>query len=179
MNITVTVDEITLTAVIGDTVEYDEDGDAQVVGHKTVADLVATQIVDRLVKDTDRWPSLRERVTQIRDEEIRARIAPSIDAAVNKPIRKTNMYGEATGVETTLSELIVAEAQKFLTKNVDNYNRQKGSVLGQMIAAEVKKAFETDIAAAVKQVRETVAAQIGTTASSQITAAALQALAAR
>ncbi|MFE2346436.1 hypothetical protein [Kitasatospora cineracea] len=176
MNITVTVDEITLTTVIGDIVEYDEDGDANVVGHKTVADLVAAQIVDRLVKDRDVWPSLRERVTQIRDEEIRTRIAPSIEAAVNKPIRKTNAYGEPTGSETTLSELIVVEAQKFLTKNVDDYNRQRGTVIGQMIAAEVKRVFEQEIAEAVKKVRETVAEQIGTTASSQITAAAMKAL---
>lgn len=175
MNITVTVDEVALTTVIADIVEYDEDGDANVVGTKTVADLVATRIVDRLIKDSDRWPSLRERVTQIRDEEIRARIVPSIEAALTNPIRKTNSYGEAIGSETTLSELIATEAQKQLT-SVDPYNRSKGSIVSQLIAAEVKKAFEAEVNAAVKQVRDAVAEEIGSTASAQITAAALAAL---
>jgi len=176
VNITVTVDEITLSTVIADIVEYDEDGDANTVGTKTVADLVAARIVERLVVDADRWPSLRERVTQIRDEEIRARVVPSIEAALGRPIVKTNSYGERTGAETTLSEMIMDKAMDQLTAPVDKYNRDRGTLVSQLIATEVKKAFEGEIAAAIKQAREAVVSQIGTTVSEQITAAALAAL---
>jgi hypothetical protein len=180
MQITVQVDEVTLTTVIGDIVEYDEydeDGDASVTGHKTVADLVATQIVDRLIKDADRWPSLRERVTQIRDEVIRERVTPSVEAALTRPIRKTNRYGEPTGAETTLSELIVDEARKVLTEPADKYRSEKGSVLQHAIRTEVKAAFDAEIAAAVKKAREDVIAEFRAAAQEQIAAAAIAVLA--
>lgn len=178
VNITITVDPITLDTVVAEVYGEDEDGDTYKAGEKTVAVLVAEQIADRLVKDA-RWPGLRERVTQVRDEEIRSRVAPLIEAALSRPLRVTNSYGEATGKETTLSELISAEAQKQLTKSGDAYDRNRGSIVSQLIAAEVKKAFQDDIAGAVKQARDAVAKQIGATASSQITAAAMQALTSR
>ncbi|MGW4695193.1 hypothetical protein ACWEO1_22755 [Kitasatospora cineracea] len=168
MNITITVDEITLNTVVGDIVEYDEDGDANVVGHKTVADLVADRIVERLVRDTDRWPSLRERVIQIRNEEIRAQVRPSIEAALTRPIRKTNTYGEPVGPETTLSELISEETRKYISEPADKYRTEKGTVLQAAVRAEVKAAVAEQVAAAVAGFKGELLAEVRTVAEAEL-----------
>lgn len=175
MNITIHVDELTLDTLVAKTIAYDEDGDAYETGEKTVGHLVAEQIVDRLVRDNS-WPGLREQATQIRAEEIRAQVAPAIEAALARPTRRTNAYGEPVGAETTLSELISDEARKVLTEPADRYRSEKGSVLQNAIRTEVKKAFDAEIAAAVKQAREDVIAEFRATAQEQITAAAIAVL---
>ena len=178
MNIEIKVDDITLNTVVADVVAYDEDGDPYTEGSKTVADLVAEQIVARLVKD-DQWPSLREHVTNIRKEEIRAAVRPSIDEALARPIYKTNGYGERTGAETTLAEIIADEARKQLAEPVDRYRTEKGTVLQQAVRAEVKKAFETEIADAVKAARELVTRELGAELTEKVTATVTAALAAK
>ncbi|MFI6491270.1 hypothetical protein [Streptomyces sp. NPDC050564] len=171
MNIEIKVDDITLSTVVAEVVDFDEDGDLVSSGKEnTVAHLVAEQIVARLVRD-DRYPRLRDKVTEIRDEEIRAAIRPSIVEAVNRPIKKTNGYGEATGQVTTLSEVIVDEARKYMKEPADKYRRENGTVLQQLVRSAVKEAFETEIADAVKQARDMVAAELGDTVSTQIAGA--------
>lgn len=170
MNITIQVDDITLSTVVADVVSFDEDGDTYTEGSKTVADLVAAQIVERVVRD-DRYPRLRDKVTEVRDEEIRAAVKPAIEEAVNRPIKKTNGYGEATGQETTLSEVIVDEARKYMKEPADKYRREAGTVLQSLVRAEVERVFKAEIADAVKQARDLVAGQIGGQVSERITAA--------
>ncbi|MGY4901121.1 hypothetical protein [Streptomyces sp. 900116325] len=178
MNITVQVDEITLSTVIADTVAFDEDGDAYPTGQQTVAHLVAAQIVERLVKE-DRYPGLRDRVMEIRKEEIRAAVRPSIDEALARPIYKTNSYGERTGQETTLAELIAAEARKQLTEPADRYRSEKGSILQETVRAEVHKAFQAEIAETVQKARDLVTKQLGDDIAQQITKAVTAGLAKR
>ncbi|MFD7109098.1 hypothetical protein ACFWAF_02775 [Streptomyces microflavus] len=170
MNITVKVDEITLSTVVADTVAFDEDGDTYSTGQQTVAHLVAAQIVERLVKDA-RYPGLRDQVTEIRKEEIRAAVRPSIDEALARPIYKTNTYGERTGQETTLAELIADEARKQLTEPSDRYRSEKGSILQQTVRTEVQKAFQAEIADAVQKTRDLVIAEMGGDIAQQITKA--------
>jgi len=178
VNIEIKVDDITLSTVVADVVAFDEDGDPYTEGGRTVADLVAEQIVTRLVKD-DQWPSLREHVMNIRKEEIRAAVRPSIDEALTRPIYKTNGYGERTGQETTLAELIADEARKQLAVLVDRERTEKGTVLQQAVRTEVKKAFETEIADAVKQARDLVTKELGAELTEKVTATVTAALAAK
>ncbi len=171
MNIEIKVDDITLDTVVGQVVGFDEDGDTYETGQRhTVADLVAAQIVERLVKD-EQYPSLRDLVMQVRKEEIRAAVRPSIDEALARPIYKTNTYGERTGTETTLAELIADEARKQLSEPVDRYSHGKGTVLQQAIRTEVQAAFKAEIAEAVKQVRTQVAGELSGTFAEQLTKA--------
>lgn len=178
MNINITVDDVTLETLVGEVVGFDEDGDTYTQGSKTVADMVADCIVLKLVGDK-RWPGLRDQVMEIRKEEIRAAVRPSIDEALARPIYKTNSYGERTGGQTTLSELIAEEARKQLTEPVDRYNRERGSLLEQAVRAEVKRAFQEEIADAVKQARDLVTKELGDTISEQIAVTVRQALAKR
>jgi hypothetical protein len=170
MNITVTVDEVTLSTVVAEAVGYDEDGDLVVQGDKTVAHLVAEQIVERLTRD-DRWPTLREQVTELRKDEIRAAVRPAIDEALNRPIFKTNQYGERTSSETTLSELISDETRKSLTEPANRYQSSDGTVLQHAIRAEVKRVVAEQIGETVQKLAAEAVAELTAAAKGELAAA--------
>lgn len=151
MNITVTVDEVTL-----DTVVHSYDGDVTTVG-----DGVVHAITERLTRDRDIYPTLRTRVEQVRDEEIRKSVAPLVIEALTAPVRQTNSFGEPIGPETTLSSLIMAEAKKLLTHKSDNYGNRNETILQKLVADEVRAAFKTLITDEIKAARAEVASQIG------------------
>ena len=149
MNITVNVDEISLDTAVGEVVRYGEDGE-YVTGHRTVADLVAEQVTARLMQD-DRWNSLRDRVLDIRKEVIRETLLPVIEEALTGAFRKTTNFGEPVGPEITMRQVIADEAKRLMTQPVDSYNRDKGTVLQQMVRKEVEAALGAEIRDAVKQ----------------------------
>jgi len=169
MNITVNVDEISLDTVVADIVRYDsEDGEYR-DGERTVADIVAEQITALLVKD-DRWNSLRDRVLQIRKEVIREALLPVIEQAMGGAFQKTNTFGEPVGPEITMRQVIADEAKKMMTQPADSYNRDKGTVLQQMVRKEVEAALGAEIRDAVKQAREQVSGEIGSMVASAVQA---------
>jgi hypothetical protein len=176
MDIKVNVENIDLGDYIDN--HYDEDGDRVPGG--TLADVIARQLVEKFSR-SDLYHGFRDRVQAIRDEEIRAQLAPVIAEALANPIRRTNNYGEQTGADTTLREVIVDEARKWMTsKATDRYGQSSGGANGGtnlqvMIRASVEDAFKTEIASAVKEVRDAV----GTNVSELVAAAMNQALAKR
>lgn len=173
MELKIVIDKVTLDTVVGEVVGYDEDGDAYIKGQATVADKVAEQIKGEVVK-TPEYTSLRERVTRIREEEIREAVKPLIREALQRPIQQTNYYGEAVGKETTLSEIIMAEAKKVFTASRDSYN--KGAFISEVVAKEVQAAFGTYIQDEVKKAREAVAKELGSKVSSAVIQSVLDAL---
>jgi hypothetical protein len=160
MNITVQIDDISLDTMVGQVLSFDEEGEPFPVGEKTLAHLVAEMVLDRVVT-SKRWGELAEQVTKIRAEEIRKAVLPQIEEALSTPFRQTNSWGEPTGAETTLRQLVVEEARKAVNAPADKWARDKGTFLTQAVAAEVKKALSAEIASAVKSAREQVADQIG------------------
>lgn len=174
MEIKIVVDEVTLNTIVGEVVRVDEDGDEYLDGHMTVADKVATLIKDAVVRSPE-YTGLKERVTEIRNQEIREAVKPLIREALERPIRKTNYYGEATGQTTTLSELIMEEAKKVFTEVKDSY-RDKRPFIQAVVADEVQKAFQKDIQEQVKQAREAIAKQLGQNVYQDVVKTALEAL---
>ncbi|MEV7814284.1 hypothetical protein AB0P05_26700 [Streptomyces flaveolus] len=174
MEIKIVVDQVTLDTAVAEVVRYDEDGDAYTDGQMTVADKVAKLIKDAVVKSPE-YTSLKERVTQIRNQEIREAVQPLIREALERPIRKTNYYGEATGQTTTLSEIIMDEAKKVFTEVKDSY-RDKRPFIQAVVADEVKKAFQKDIQEQVQKAREAIATQLGTSVYQDVVKTALEAL---
>lgn len=155
MEITVNVDEATLADVIH---EARDD-----YGHDvTLGSEVARRLANHVIHDRETWPPFRDRVLQIRDEEIREQVRPLIAEALAKSLQQTNNFGEPTGQTTTLSEVIVAEAKRVMTQKAgDSYNRSNRTILQDMVAKEVQAALAKEIADAVKQARAEVASQIG------------------
>lgn len=152
MNITVNVDEVTLSTLVHES--YDGDGG------KTIGDEVAYLALRRLADDRDGWNSITQRVDRITDEEIREHVRPLITGALTRPFRQTNSFGEPVGQETTLSSVIVAEARNAFKVRADSYGSNQ-TVLQKLVAEEVQKAFKDVIAEEVKQARALVADQIG------------------
>lgn len=151
MKINVTVDEVTLETVVHEASEYGPGA--------TVADLVAAQIVERVVRDGV-WTSFRDRVTEIRDEEIRAGVQPLIAEALASPMRRTNSYGEATGPETTLRQIIADEARRIVTKPADSYS-SKRSILQEIVHKQVRETFAGEVADEVAKARKSVSGKLG------------------
>ena len=170
MNIEVTVSDVTLTSIIR---EGYEDNNV------TIGDRVVEDIVSRLSSETDYWGGMRARVERIRDEEIREQVRPLIESALTEPFRKTTSYGEAVGPETTLRSLIVGEVKDYLGKPASSSSGRYGegkTFIAGLVAAEVDKAFREEVAAAVKQVRESVAKEFGDSVSAKFADVAREAL---
>ena len=153
MNITVTVDEVTL-----DTIVHSYDGDSVTVG-----DRVVQAITQHLVASKDVYPPLRDQVSKIRDEEIREQVRPLITEALTEPVQLTNQWGDPVpgAKQTTLREVIVAEARKQFTAKADSYSRSGQTILQKLVADEVTAAIRAVVADEVKRARAEVATQIG------------------
>lgn len=162
MNLEVNVTDVDLSAVVREDTEY---GPAVKLG-----DLVIAELVQRYMRTED-WPTLRKRVTEIRDEEIRAQVTPMITEAVARPVQKTNTYGEPIGEATSLREVVIDEARKILqgTKG-DSYNRKEG--LGrQLIREMVEKELRTELTEVIKEERQKVVNAVRAQAAELITEA--------
>jgi len=169
MNITVNVDEVTLATVVDEVAGFNDDGDYVRHQPQTVADLVAARIVERLVKD-DQYPHLRDQVIQVREELIRAALAPVIEEALTVPFRKTSTYGEPAGEPVTLRTVIAAEAQRMLTHYESDYGQRKLTVMQALVRKEVEAALAKEIRDAVAQAREQVSGEIGQMVASAVAA---------
>lgn len=161
MNITVSVDEITLATVVAEIVDWDRDGDPVYEGKQaTVGSLVADKITDRLTQDKG-WPTLREKVLEIRAEVIREALTPVVEKALTETFQKTNSYGEPIGGQISMRQVIADEAKKLMTQSADTYNRDKGTLLQVMVRKEVETALGAEIRDAVKAARKQVSDEIG------------------
>lgn len=128
------------------------------IGGETIADLIVDKAVARLAGDQDYWPSLRERVKQIRDEEIRAAVKDEIANALTEGFRKTNSYGEPYGDATTLRSVIADLAEKALDARKDSYSNSK--TLREILAEEVSKAIKAELAETIADEKAKVIAAV-------------------
>lgn len=175
MNITVSIDEVTLDTIVGQVVSYDEDGDMIQNGDKTVAHLVVEQIVAQAVKRPE-YTELQTRIAEVRKEQIRDALAPIVAEAIAKPVMQTNSWGERTGKETTLTALIMDEARKYLAEPADAYGSNRQTLLQKAIREQVQAAFAQEIADAVKAAKAAVVKEIGDQYGQYITAAVSKAI---
>jgi hypothetical protein len=178
MEIKVIVPEITLATVVGDVVSYDEDGDALVeVGVETVGDKVA-KIISKNVMQAPEYTDLKAKVSQIREEEIRAALKPIIEEALQAPIRKTNSWGDPTGQETTLRDIILDEAKRaWATDRNNSYSSNRETTdIRTAIREEVRKHINGEVAKAVKEAQNAALKAVGDLASAPVVDAVRKAL---
>lgn len=174
MNITVSIDEVSLATAVNDVLGFDEAGGELIsTGEQvTIADLVAAKITERVTRD-ENWHDFSRRVRDIRAEVIRELVRPQIERAVLAPVTLTNTYGEPSGKTTTLRELIVDEARKALNSPADpnGYGRDRKTLVQKIVAEQVQAAFTAELADAVKQARTAIADEIGKQVANSVTAA--------
>lgn len=157
MEITVNVENVDLTSIVGERYVLDEDGD-RAVEDKTLGQAIAEQVTRNLMK-TDDWGGAKEMVRRIREEEIRAAVQAEIAAALTTPVQQTNTWGEATGPATTLRQKIHDMAQSALTRKGDAYGSGKG-VVETVVYEQVNQALKKELSAAVKEEKEKVVAAV-------------------
>jgi hypothetical protein len=154
MEINVEVSGVTLDSLVREASDYGPGS--------TVADLLVQAVLQRLSAGGDVWSSIATRVALVQGEEIREHVRPLIAEALTRPLRHTNNYGEPTGPETTLRELILAEVRDMLTRPVNEHGvRTNLTVAGQIIQQQVRDAFRKEVAAEVARAKDRVAAEIG------------------
>lgn len=170
MNITLNIDEISLATAVDQVAEYDDDGDLIGPRDRTVGELVANMILERLVRD-NHWNRLRDQMLEVRREVIREALLPVVEKALSESFQKTNSYGEPiAGTQATMREVIADEARKLMTEPADSYHRDKGTRLQVMVRKEVEAALGAEVKDAVKQAREQVSAEIGAMVASAVQA---------
>lgn len=168
MEITINVADVDINSLIPDL-----DGNG---GETPLADLVVAELVDRAVKTREYNQRIGERVQAIRDEEIRAQIAPVIAAELAKPLRLTNSYGEPTGKETTLREMCVEAALKVVKEPADRHSSNRASLLEVEVQKQVRAALVGEIAQAVAEIKASLVKTLTGDVSSMIAKAAAEAV---
>jgi len=144
VEINVNIDAIDLNTVIGEIVERDSEGEEYDRKGRTLGDEVIDQLVSGL-RAGDQYTTLRRRVAEIRDEVIRERIITEVEAAFNKPIRKTDSYGNPVGPETTLTAIIADMAKQWIAGR--DYGGRTNSA--ELIKNTVREVLKSDLVAVV------------------------------
>jgi len=120
---------------------------------KVLLDAIVEAATTRLVKDTegrDIYGGLRKRVNEIRDDEIRTRVAAEVEAAFAEPFQPTNAYGEAKGESITIRSLIAKAVNEWFTKDTNNnYREGKRTAAGEFVKAAVDAALKKELAEAI------------------------------
>lgn len=159
MEIKIAVESVDLTSVIGEWREYDVEGDYVGTGEKTLGDAVAAQIAADLKRD-EGYSTLRRRVMELRDQEIRTQIAPIVAKAIEDPVQRTNEYGRPVGEPTTLTELIVKEVHAYLTRRSDQYRSGSQTVVEKFVADAVDKVVKRELAEVIVEEKAKVVAAV-------------------
>lgn len=138
-----------------------------------IIELAARMLADRSASD-DAIKALlgetRKRVNTLISTEAVDQIRPMIERLIHEPIYKTNTFGGQIGNATTLAEVIVDEAKKFMTSKADRpgFGARGGqglTMFQNLIAEEVEKVMTKElrdvIAEAKVQAKAAVAEQAG------------------
>lgn len=154
--------------------KYDDD--------TTIGEEVVRALVREIAKG-DEYKSLSRRVLEIRDEEIKAMLAPILAEAVDRPIERTNSFGERMGAQTTLRELIMERTRKTLGISTEDRYRdgryEHSTTLEKLVRSQVDAAIKEEIAEAVKAAKEAVPSQLGASIGATVAAVIRDALAKR
>ena len=162
--------------LMGKTHYSDDDEGEPYIEPTTLEDIVieaAAQMLFRQVtgsrlggEDFSWVRAFRERFESIRDEQIAEVIRPRIEAAMTEQIQKTDSHGHACGEPQTVGEMVLQQAQAWMTKEVGDYH-SRSTQLAKLIAAEVNskltREFQDAIAKGkvqIKQVLEAEAAKV-------------------
>lgn len=156
MEIKVSVEDIDLASKIGG---YDENDD-----QRTLASLVAYEIVRQMRQDKTSWVGFAKHYEQVRDEMVRETVAAQIGDVLANPIHRTNQYGERTGDPVTMRELILAEARDYFTQkrrnDRDSYNAPQFTDAQRAISAAIHGELDKQITAMVAEERDKITATV-------------------
>lgn len=121
----------------------------------------ARQLVERLVRDTDRYGALLAQVNAARDAAIMERLLPLIDVALSRAIQPTNGYGQPVGEPTTLTDVIVQKATKALTeKRSKGYGKPETTLVDEILDESMRRTIGSELREAIQEARAQVHAAV-------------------
>ncbi len=118
----------------------------------SLSDAVVSAAAQHLVKELVKDALLTKIRDQITKEVVKAEVEKHMADVLAKPIRKTDDWGNSTGPEVTITEMIDAQITKQLTRGRDRYGNDR-TVLDAAIAELVNARLQTDLAAAFATAR--------------------------
>lgn len=129
----------------------------------TLEDLVVEGAVRALVHESTLGTaplsdSLKRRVKEIRDEEIRDALLPMIQEALTGPLEITNTFGEGRGGTTTLREEILKTSKElFAVKSVrEDLRRENATPVQKIIREEISRALDKELKEALAEAKAEV-----------------------
>lgn len=160
MQINITVSDVDLTSVIGETHGYDADGEYTGRVPQTLGDAVAAKIAEDLKRD-ETYKALKRQVMELREAEVRAQLKPIVEAAIAAPVQRTDGYGAPTGEPITLTSLIMAEVQQYLNRRVGSgYNSPSTTFVQKFVKEAVDNAIKKELAEAIVEEKAKVVATV-------------------
>lgn len=143
----------------------------------TLLDLIVEETARQFLQSatSEERRAVRTMVSDRMTTLIDARIAPMIEEAFAAPIMQTNQYGEPTGKTATLRELVIAEAQRVMTRKTDRYNNNPNP-LDAAVKAITVKVFSDELAAEVNAAKATIREHMTTTAAAALAGAMAKAV---
>jgi hypothetical protein len=124
----------------------------------TLADVIADRAVRTLAYEDIR--DLRRRISDIRDEQIRAIVLPTVTEAIEAGIQKTDQWGSPVGQPTTLRDLVLKEAKELISRPADSYDRKKGTVLEKVVREAVDRTIRAELSAVLAEEKAKVVAAV-------------------
>lgn len=140
---------------------YLEDVEGEPLGPGSVESLIVELAARRLLSncvdmERSQYSEVYRRIASIRDETIAELVRPQIEEALERSFTRTNSFGEPTGETTTLREVIVEEAKRWLTKPGDGFSRRGETNVQHLINQEVDRALTSELKAAIQDARHEV-----------------------
>jgi hypothetical protein len=158
IEVTVDVDKIDLNTVMHEGDDYERS--------ETLADIIADKAMERLVKSAG-WKSVEDRVSEIRDGEIRSRVAALVEEAMKEPTQRTDGWGNPKGPQTTLREMVMEAATTVMQARSGGYGSE--TVAQKIVREEVSTAFRKELAEAIAAEKAKVVALVRAEAARLIT----------
>lgn len=123
----------------------------------SIYDAIKDAAVERLLaKNSEAMVGFSQRVQQITDEEIRKRLEPILDDAINAAIQPTNTWGEPKGEPTTMREYLAKKMELELKKRDTHHRGTNKSLLEEIIERQIREVLGGEL----KGIMDTAASEI-------------------
>lgn len=130
---------------------------------QSLLDLIISAAGDQLVKQLGREQTdrIRAALSEERQRQIVAAVGPIVNEAIAAAVQPTDAYGHPKGELTTMREVIIAEAKKYLTEaRSERYGDPRETPVQRMIREEVGRTVKTELQKALKEAQAEVYAAV-------------------
>src|SRR5882757_8199299 len=147
---------LTVTLDLGTTVAEDEgDYDAGAAPYRVdmraaIVDAAARQLAGGFDYETKR------EIQNTAQEVIREKVTEAVEKSLATELQQTNSWGEAEGPRQSLRDLIVQQANEYMTPKKDNFSQRRDDPFAKLLQAQVYSVLDKELTALMKDARQKV-----------------------